>query len=144
MAKGGESKGVTLAAKDITISDKCPQDETPDISPIKKGKQFVDVKKKGTMPPPEDKKKGSSKSKFSQTVSKVLARVAVSREGTSVNSEIDLGPNAFVVGNLGVAQKLFQGLVLPIDQVELDKMDFDRAITTFFHVVGQVIHRPLN
>ena len=42
-----------------------------------------------------------------------------------------------------MAEKLFQGLVLPADQVELDKMDLDREITKFFHVVGQVIHKSL-
>ena len=59
MEKGrGDSKGATSAAKGIVIREKYPQDEMLEISPSKKGKQAADTKKKGSMPPLEDKKKG--------------------------------------------------------------------------------------
>ena len=39
MAKGkGKSKGATTATKGVVIGEKCPRDEIPDISPLKKGK----------------------------------------------------------------------------------------------------------
>ena len=107
---------------------------------MKKGKQSADAKKKGLMPPPEEKKKGLSKSKSTQsrTTSKMVGRTTAPGKGTSANSGVDLGPNAFILENPGVAEKLLQGLTLPVDQVELDEMDLDWAITKFFHVVGQV------
>ena len=63
---------------------------------------------------------------------------ACPKERTSANPGVDLGPIATVLENPGVAEKLLQGLVLPIDQVELDKLNLDRAIMRFFHYVGQV------
>ena len=98
------------------------------------------------MSPPEEKKKASSKSKStpSRTESKVVACAVVPREGTSANPGVDWGPNASFLENPKVMEKLLQGLVLLADQEELDKMDLDRAITKFFRVVGQVIHRSLN
>ena len=63
------------------------------------------------MPPPDEKKKATSKSKLtpSRMTSKVAARVAVLGEGTSTNPRVDLGTNAFVLGNPGMAEKLLQG-----------------------------------
>ena len=106
---------------------------------------MVDAKKKG-MSPPKDKKKALSKSKStpSRTTSKVASHAVVSGEETSTNLGVDLGPNASILENLGVAEKLLQGLVLPIDQGELDKMDLDRVITKFFHCVSQVTTRLLH
>ena len=48
LTKGrGEPKGVTLTGtKGIIIDEKCTQDETPDISPSKMGKQAAEAKKK--------------------------------------------------------------------------------------------------
>ena len=59
MAKGkGEPKGVTSTAKSLVTGEKCPWDEMPNISPLKKDKQAAHAKKKELMLPPEDKKKG--------------------------------------------------------------------------------------
>ena len=53
-----EPKGTTsTGAKGIVIGEKRPQDEMPDISPSKNGKQVADTKKKWSMLPPNDKKK---------------------------------------------------------------------------------------
>ena len=57
MAKGEESKSVTPIVKGIVIGEKRQRDEMLGISPSKKGKQAADAKKKGDMPPPEDKNK---------------------------------------------------------------------------------------
>ena len=58
------AKGTTSTAKGMVIGEKCPRDEVPDI------------KKKGPMLSPEEKKKAPSKSKStpSRTTSKVAAR----------------------------------------------------------------------
>ena len=87
MAKQSESKGATPTAKGIAIGEKRPLDETLDISPTKKGKQAADVKKKGTLLPPEDKKKDPSKSKStpSCSVSKVPTLTIVPGEGILAN-----------------------------------------------------------
>ena len=52
MAKEGNSKGITPIMKGITIGEKRPRDEMPDISPTKKGKQSINGKKKRLMPSP--------------------------------------------------------------------------------------------
>ena len=62
MAKGrGEPKSATTeGAKGIVIGEKHPRDEMTDILSSKKGKQTADTKKKGSMLPFDDKKKGPS------------------------------------------------------------------------------------
>ena len=87
------------------------------------------------MPSPKDKKKGPAKSRATSncTTSNVAARP---KERTSANPRMDLRPNASVLENPRVVEKLLQRLVLPTDQVELDKLDLDRAIMRFFHFVG--------
>ena len=89
------------------------------------------------MPPLKGKKKAPPKSKStpSRTGSKVVARVAVLWEGTLTNPKVDLGPNVSILENPVVVGKLLQGLVLLDDQVEMDKLDLDRVITKFFHIV---------
>ncbi|GFS41412.1 hypothetical protein Acr_00g0074140 [Actinidia rufa] len=52
------AKRATSAAKCVVIGEKRPRDETLDISPLKKGKQATNTKKKGPISPPEEKKKG--------------------------------------------------------------------------------------
>ena len=105
--------------------------------PSKKGKEAIDAKKKGPMPPPKEKKKALPKFKStpSQMASKVVVHAAV--------PGMYLGPNASVLETPLVAEKLLQRFVLPADQVELDKLDLNWAITNFFHVVSHV-HRSLN
>ena len=62
MAKGrGNPKGATpVGAKGIVIGEKRPWDEMPEISSLKTGKQVAETKKKGSMLPFDDKKKGPS------------------------------------------------------------------------------------
>ena len=43
--------------KGITIGDKCPLGEMPNITPTKKGKMASDTKKKGLISLPKDKKR---------------------------------------------------------------------------------------
>ncbi|GFS36113.1 hypothetical protein Acr_00g0044130 [Actinidia rufa] len=88
MAKGkGEPKGATLTAKGVVI----------------------DAKKKGLMPPPEDKKKGPTTKapiKSKATLSQAAIPVAALGEGTSANPRAALRLNAFVMENPGLAEKL--------------------------------------
>ncbi|GFS43667.1 hypothetical protein Acr_00g0086320 [Actinidia rufa] len=125
MAKG-EPKSTTLAAKGIVIDEKRQWDEMPDISPSKKGKQAVNAKRKGPMPPPEDKKKALTKSKAMPTA-------AVPREGTSTNPGVVLGYNISMIGNPVVAKKLLKGVIPLADKEEVEKLDLDWAISKFFH-----------
>ena len=84
------TKGATLIeAKGIIIGEKRARDETPDILPLKKGKQVADTKKKGSMPPPNDKQNGptvkapaKSKATSSRAVTKEVLASTSPREGT--------------------------------------------------------------
>ena len=59
LAQLAKAKCMTLTGKKgIHIGEKWAREEMPDISPVKKGKHVVDAKKKGSMLPPDDKKKG--------------------------------------------------------------------------------------
>ncbi|GFZ01864.1 hypothetical protein Acr_15g0004730 [Actinidia rufa] len=56
---GEPKKGVTpIGENEVQIGVKRAREEMLDISPSKKGKQAADAKNKGSMPPPDDKKKG--------------------------------------------------------------------------------------
>ncbi|GFZ08937.1 hypothetical protein Acr_20g0007450 [Actinidia rufa] len=115
----GEPKSTTSAVKGMVIIEKSPRDEMPNISPLKKGKQVAYAKKKGLMPPPEEKKKGpaaKAPAKSKTMSSQAAAPTAVPGEGTSANLGVDLGPNASILENPEVADKLLQGLILPADQ----------------------------
>ncbi|GFY87128.1 hypothetical protein Acr_05g0007670 [Actinidia rufa] len=75
-------KRMTSKVKGVVIGEKCHRDEMPDISPIKKGKQATDTKKKGPMLLLEEKKEAPSKSKTtpSQTTSKVANAKSIQDE----------------------------------------------------------------
>ena len=76
----GEPKGATSAVKGIIIWDKCPRDEIPNISPLKK---------KVPMPLLEDKKNGpavkapaKSKATSSLVMSKIVPTSTTLGDGT--------------------------------------------------------------
>ena len=62
----------------------------------------------------------------------------LTRRGPQLTPRLTWGLNATVPGNLGVTEKLLQGLILTADQVELDKLDLDQVTPQFFHYVVQV------
>ncbi|GFY91096.1 hypothetical protein Acr_07g0012920 [Actinidia rufa] len=81
-----------------------------------------DANKKGPLSLLEDKKKrptahvpAKSKAKSNWAMSKAMTPATVLGKGTSANPGVDLGPNASVLENLGVAEKLLHGLILPVD-----------------------------
>ncbi|PSR89305.1 Transcriptional activator somA like [Actinidia chinensis var. chinensis] len=126
--------------------EKRPRGETPDISPSKKDKQTSDAKTKGSMPPPQDKKKGSSgkaltKSRATSHVaaSKRAVPVVVPREGTLANPGAVFGLNASILENPVVAEKLLEGVIPSLDKEEVGRLDLDREISRLLHGVGQVI-----
>ena len=64
MAKGeSEHNSAPPATKGVIIGEKCQRDEISSIMPSKKGKEAIDAKKKGPMPPPKEKKKALPKFK---------------------------------------------------------------------------------
>ncbi|GFZ10862.1 peptidoglycan-binding LysM domain-containing protein [Actinidia rufa] len=138
------SKGASSAVKSTPVAKWVvigPRDEVPNISPSKKGKSASDAKKKCPISLPEEKKKGSSvkalaKAKLSSN--KAASKAAVG-EGTSANPGAVLGPKAFMLGNPTVAEKFLEGVIPPSNKEEVEKLDLDRAISRFFHGVGEGI-----
>ncbi|GFZ00561.1 hypothetical protein Acr_14g0001960 [Actinidia rufa] len=138
------SKGASSAVKSTPVAKWVvigPRDEVPNISPSKKGKSASDAKKKCPISLPEEKKKGSSvkalaKAKLSSN--KAASKAAVG-EGTSANPGAVLGPKAFMLGNPTVAEKFLEGVIPPSNKEEVEKLDLDRAISRFFHGVGEVV-----
>ncbi|GFS39304.1 hypothetical protein Acr_00g0062160 [Actinidia rufa] len=104
---------LTPAAKGVVVGEKCPKEEVPDILPSK------DLNGKGAMPLPEAKQKAKSKATSSVAVSKGAKSVAAPREGTSAKPGDILGPNASMMENLAVAEKLLEGLIPPFDRKEV-------------------------
>ncbi|GFY95447.1 hypothetical protein Acr_10g0008320 [Actinidia rufa] len=133
----GGSKGASPAIKGVIIGEKCPQDEMPNITPNKKGKMASDAKKKGTMSPLDDKKKATSK--YRATSSKGETSAVALKEGTSAYPGVVLGLNASILENPITAKKLLEGVIPPIDEEEVGRMDLDSAILMLFHGVGQVV-----
>ena len=90
------------------------------------------------MSPSEIKKWTKSRATSIKVATKGVVLDVDLGEGTSTNPRVGLGPDATVLGTPGMAEKLLQRLVLPANQVDLDKLDLGGAITRFFHYVGQV------
>ncbi|GFZ17514.1 ubiquitin carboxyl-terminal hydrolase-related protein [Actinidia rufa] len=123
----------TPTAKGIVVGDKCPRDEVPDISPSKKGS-----KGKGAIPPPEAKKAAKSTTTSSVAASRRTPIVAPG-EGTSASPDGVLGPQASMLENPVVAEKLLEGVIPPVDKEEVEKLDLGRAILRLFRGVGEVL-----
>ena len=119
--------GSTSLTNRVVIGDKRPQEETLDIMPTKQGKATSDPKQKAT----------SSKS-ASKTAGKRKTPAVAPREGTSASFGIVLGPRAYMLGRPSVVEKLLGGMIPPLDKENVDKLNLDRAVTKFFHIIGQV------
>ncbi|GFZ10970.1 hypothetical protein Acr_22g0003680 [Actinidia rufa] len=126
--------------KGITIGKKRPRDETPNITPSKKGKSIFDAKSKGTMSSPEAKKKATWKftTPPNKEDDKALSAMAI-REGTSANPVATLGPRATMLRSSATIEKLLESVIPPFDKEEVEKLDFDRVTSKFFHIIGQVV-----
>ncbi|GFZ01026.1 hypothetical protein Acr_14g0006610 [Actinidia rufa] len=61
------------------------------------------------------------------------------REGTSSIPRVVLGLEASTMDNLGVAEKLLQGVILPVDKKTVSRLDLDMATTRFLLFLIQVI-----
>ena len=95
---------------------------------------------------PNDKKKGpatetpvKSKVTSSQAMIQDVPTFTALREGTSINLGIVLGLKVFAIDNHVMSDKLFQGVVLPVDKETMGKFDLDMATTRFFHTLSQVV-----
>ncbi|XP_057482144.1 uncharacterized protein LOC130769038 isoform X2 [Actinidia eriantha] len=134
------SKGASSAVKSTPVAKWVvigPRDEVPNISPSNKGKSTSDAKKKGPISPLEEKRKGSSVKALAKA--KALSNKAAAGEGTSANPGAVLGPKASMLGNPTVAEKFLEGVIPPSDKEEVEKLGLDRAISRFFHGVGEVV-----
>ena len=92
--------------------------------PTKKGKLALDGKGKGTTSPTEENKKSLAKAKTSSSK-------AATRAGTSANPSIVLGHRAFILKNPVVVEKLIEGVIPPLDTLELH-----RSISRLFQEIG--------
>ncbi|GFS33728.1 hypothetical protein Acr_00g0030250 [Actinidia rufa] len=92
------------------------------------------------MPSPEDKKRALTKSKAmsSRMTTKVTPAAAVHGEGTLANPRFVAGLNVSMMENPAAAEKLLEGVIPPVDGEEVEKLDLDRVMSKFFHVVGQM------
>ncbi|XP_057490042.1 uncharacterized protein LOC130776032 isoform X1 [Actinidia eriantha] len=141
-----ESKGASSAArsssaaKGITIGKKRPRDVTPNVAPSKKGKSASDSKGKGTMFPPEAKKKATGEivTPPSKEDNKA-AGVMVARDGTSANPIAALGPRATMLRSSATTEKILESAIPPFDKKEMEKLDLDQVVSKFFHIIGQAV-----
>ncbi|GFY91569.1 hypothetical protein Acr_07g0017650 [Actinidia rufa] len=110
----------SLAAKGITIGEKCPRDEMLGVVPSKKGKSTSDAKGKGTTSPPEAKKKAMWKfiTPPNKEDDKAVSIVAVGR-GTSANPVAPFGPKATMLRSSAMAEKLLESVIPPFDKEKL-------------------------
>ncbi|GFZ12704.1 hypothetical protein Acr_23g0010890 [Actinidia rufa] len=129
----------TSAAKWISISEKHTRGEVPDITPTKKGKLASDAKGKGTRSPPDVKKKATWRFKTSLSKATTKSAIVVAAvEGTSVNPVAVLGPQASILNNLGVVEKLIEGVIPPLDKAAVNKLELDQPIMRLFQGIGEM------
>ena len=91
-----------------------------------------DLKKKGPISPPKDKKRAT----LTQAANKGETSVAALGEGTSANSNAILGTRASMLGNPFVVEKILGRVIPPADKKKVEKLTMDQVVTKFFHIVG--------
>ena len=105
------------ASKGITIGEKCPKGEMPDIAPSKKGKSASNAKDKGTTSPSEAKKKKMWKFITPQKKEDdKMASTMVAGEGTSANPVAALGLKAILLRSFAMIEKLLKSVIPPFNK----------------------------
>ncbi|GFZ14574.1 hypothetical protein Acr_24g0007640 [Actinidia rufa] len=128
-----------LLARNSLVS-RCPTSRPP-----RRASKHLMPRRRVTCPPVEDKKKGSSSK--TPVKSRAMSSMVASRSGTYfspqgrnlTNPGAILGLKASMLENSTVVKKLFKGMIPPANKEEDEKMDLDREISKFFHIVGQAV-----
>ncbi|GFY95443.1 hypothetical protein Acr_10g0008280 [Actinidia rufa] len=134
-----ESKGTsssaksTPAAKGVVFQEKRPRGEVSDISP-----SWAKSKGKEALPQPAAKKAKTLATSNAPMIKGAKPAMAP-REGTSANPGTTLGPEASMLGNPSMAEKILAGVILHANKEKVDKLSLDQVVTKFFHIIGQAI-----
>ena len=106
-------------------------------SPSKKGMAVDSSMGKEATSVPEAKKKV----KPTNVVSSRTTLASRPKEGTSASLGTVLGTRASILSSPFVVEKIFLGVIPPVDKEKVEQLTLDQTATRLFHVIGQVLPR---
>ena len=67
-----------------------------------------------------------------------MANTVVAGEGTSANLVAALGLKATLLRSFAMIEKLLKSVIPLFKKEKVEKLDFDRVVFKFFHIIRQV------
>ncbi|GFY92797.1 hypothetical protein Acr_08g0011930 [Actinidia rufa] len=126
------SKVATSSNTGVVIREKRPRDEVQNlVADNSKGKE--------ASPPSEAKKAKPSKAASRGVMPPITPRGKSSKRPSSKKPSEVLGKVTSVYASPSVAEKIFSGVILPVDREKVNKLSLDQVVTKFFHVLDQGI-----